>query len=1487
MDGDEVPSPSPSPHLSSSSSLLKDISNFRTPKRPPLSLPLQSPSTTPFFTASKQTPRSSFRHRPRPSLAPPPKKHSTSASRKLKAFQLEQSLSSRKALIKKEQSLKSLANSLTVWLNFLLQNPASCACHVSIAHSATPSAKGKRDSAPGNSVAVDSTWRTPKRQRKTCSRDDSNRVGKENGEAVELPNSMFSKLKDSLKDVCSFDDLKERIKVYLSLSSCKEIFQTLNQITKAIDDGRLNLKAHCPIVTDLGLKDKATRILMCYNPIWLRIGLYIIFGGDSLVLNGDVNPDQDAVFLKMIIEKLFFSHEGLAKQYAYNKMVEGVYRSGYYENLGDVILKRILLLVLFLDRAKCQSCLPLEYGIDGLDGGSPLLFKPESLIKSSNQVINEFLSSDVMHGEGNLLAHLAILGYKVSHQQGPLVEYDFRVSDLFVDLQDGLKLCRAIQLLQHNSSILMKIAVPSDTTKKNLVNCGLALQYLRQAGVSLQDKDGMMIVADDLVNRDKELTLSLLWNIFVHLQLPLLVDKTSLVGEISKIRGIGTDLNSSSLDLLLNWIQAVCENYDCQIDNFHSLVDGKAIWCILDYYFQKELHNSCSLKEVNVKSGKSTIMSVNEYSDALYNFILSQKLTTILGNFPEVLQISELLQYNGACNDESVVILLVFLASQLFVKKNVDHLNFHKLLGHDCHNPYRRHLRMVQCLSNSKSVETADASDVLCNEDAARKFRAIQTWWQDMAERNNKVKPAVSNFPASKSFECSTNIRREKAARTLQSHIRGFVARGKFLKMKNAVILLQTVFRAWLKMRVESICVVFTTIPEILKQPETYRRYAMLFIHRHSFLRLKRSTMLIQKTVRSWLCLRHQQLQRCSISWKLMTSDPVTAAATTVQKFVRGWMARSRYICQLDQKEKALYLAQQKAIFDLQTDAAVSIQLAWKKFTCYKSTQKQHFSATKIQCNFRRWLWRKRFSLQIKSVTKIQSYFRMSRCLKAFQHFKIAFNAAISIQSFFRGWIVRKEACALRNHILEIQRQCRGCLVRREFMLQRDAVIKIQCVIRSLECQKALNCQKDAALKIQSFIRGHLTRNHLIGGASQLRSSISVSYNARPVGCCSFQLELFLSSVKKLQRWWKGLLLLKLKNKAAIIIQSCTRGWFARRIATVQRHHIVIQAQSCQNDAALEIQRFIRGHLARNRLLGGASQLQTVVPHGCNSRPVGCHSFQPELFLFSVVRLQRWWKRLLKHRLMMKSALIIQSCARGWMARRKANVHRCHIAVIQSRWKGYLARKESKQQLLDLRLRVQKSARNVDDSKRLINRLLAALSVLLNMKCVSDILHTCSTLDMATRYSQKCCEELVAAGAIDTLLRLIQSLSRSIPDQEVLKHALSTLRNLARYSHLLQVFIQSRDSLQIVVMELLRNKEEGYFVASELLKKICSTPMGVEALLKSPALLKRLHSLVEELTRKAAVHEKRNGKGPSPIIRENGERRLKEAAEILKLLARA
>lgn len=80
----------------------------------------------------------------------------------------------------------------------------------------------------------------------------------------------------------------------------------------------------------------------------------------------------------------------------------------------------------------------------------------------------------------------------------------------------------------------------------------------------------------------------------------------------------------------------------------------------------------------------------------------------------------------------------------------------------------------------------------------------------------------------------------------------------------------------------------------------------------------------------------------------------------------------------------------------------------------------------------------------------------------------------------------------------------------------------------------------------------------------------------------------------------------------------------------------------------------------------------------------------------------------------------------------------------------------------------------------------------------------CIFTDVATELSQRCCEELVAAGAIATLLKLIRSVSRSIPDQQVLKHALSTLRNLARFPNLAEVLVKSHGCVETVVLEFIR-----------------------------------------------------------------------------------
>jgi abnormal spindle-like microcephaly-associated protein len=105
--------------------------------------------------------------------------------------------------------------------------------------------------------------------------------------------------------------------------------------------------------------------------------------------------------------------------------------------LGKLILKHFLLLVLLLDTVNTQVQLPRH---------APLLFRIDSPIKSSADIVRSFLHQR-LHGEGNVLRHLDLLGYRLGYQQSPLTEYPFAITNLAVDLRDGLRLCRLVELL--------------------------------------------------------------------------------------------------------------------------------------------------------------------------------------------------------------------------------------------------------------------------------------------------------------------------------------------------------------------------------------------------------------------------------------------------------------------------------------------------------------------------------------------------------------------------------------------------------------------------------------------------------------------------------------------------------------------------------------------------------------------------------------------------------------------------------------------------------------------------------------------------------------------------------------------------------------------------------------------------------------------------------------------------------------------------------
>lgn len=50
------------------------------------------------------------------------------------------------------------------------------------------------------------------------------------------------------------------------------------------------------------------------------------------------------------------------------------------------------------------------------------------------------ISRDFLSGEGDVTRHLSYLGYVVSYVQTPLDEFDYAVTNLAIDLRNGVRL---------------------------------------------------------------------------------------------------------------------------------------------------------------------------------------------------------------------------------------------------------------------------------------------------------------------------------------------------------------------------------------------------------------------------------------------------------------------------------------------------------------------------------------------------------------------------------------------------------------------------------------------------------------------------------------------------------------------------------------------------------------------------------------------------------------------------------------------------------------------------------------------------------------------------------------------------------------------------------------------------------------------------------------------------------------------------------------
>nr|XP_034582886.1 abnormal spindle-like microcephaly-associated protein homolog isoform X1 [Setaria viridis] len=1377
---------------------FRDLSNLLTSTPNPKPVPA-SPH---FFTATKtplqaSTPTPLRRRRPGNGTPAP-----TRFGRHLRALEVDQSRSARRAEFGRERALRAFADSASSWLSLLLRDPAACGC--------SPAATGGGD-------------RRGERRK-------------------EMTPTMVAALRDSLREVCSLEDVTERMEKYMSKDACEEVLVMMFQICKNIDDGRLKMKAHCPLATDLRLKEKATRIFMCYNPDWLRIGLYIVLGGDSLLQSGLGKRDKEFHFLKLILEKQMFSQIMTAKSSSHKKVVEGHHVQGYSESLGNIILKRIFLFVAALDRAKIESALPLEAGIDGLDGGSPLLFYHQGQVKSSRQIIQDSLG-EAMHGEGDLLMHLTTMGYKLNYQQTALSEYDFTIRSLFEDLQDGIILCRVVQLLLSDSSIILKVIAPSDTSKKRLSNCTTAIQYIKQAQVPLSDSDGVTISAEDIAAGDKELSLSLLWNVFIHMQLPLLAS-TSLAHELTRLSVPVMSMeqrmseNKSHMGLIYDWVHVICSKSGITVGS-SSQFDRRTLNCLMNYYLNIDIFPH---KETQAGCREDLFTCHELGTSTDITSCPSSKMGQVLADIFQEIPASGILADGVLFDEKSAIILLAFLSSHLTNDEKLDQLK-------DLINMRLDHESPVTKIS---------------------------------ARHRSRGKNGVKYQPPKTDNKDGSYAIQEWAATVIQTQARSLIAKNKYCKLKKAIFILQGAMRAWSAVTLKSNHSCLTISASTPWQAHgTYNRYFIFIMERHRFVHMRKSATIIQQAVRIWIrgrkrlennepfkryefpegktpsktssiapspqehCIGDNKTIASATPWQHCEHADTSQASAAHSLCFDGMYSLGSTTSPLSMFESNCKSTASSQLCEVETSNVISVSklVSEDEMDCGSNISSQAFFehgslvSTRIDLPVRK---------ESVAAQRIQSAYKES-------------VAAQRIQSAYRRFLYNRN---LRiTAAIKIQSHWRCYSVRNSFTKQVRNIVGIQTSIRLSLHHRACQCHQLSAVLVQRFVRGWLARKRLLGSSS-LQTYIILDQSQQRKCHQSLELKIVLHSVIKLQRWWRKFLLHQSVRTSVISIQSFVRGWLARKqlnrifccVNIIQRWWRKVLFLESRKRAVTVIQTHFRSWVA---------QQDAIRTRNC------------------ITTIQRWWRKVLFLQLRKRAVIVIQAHFRGWAARQTASRTRKSIIIIQSYVKAYLVRKASKQEVAHIRSRLQKSSALVDDSMRLINRLVAALSQLRHSRSTRSIRQTCTALSTATEYSKKCCETLVTDGAVDILLKQIHLLNRGIPDQEVLKQVFLTLRNIARYPHLRQVLVNIPESAEIIFQELLRNKAAVFFIASDILKKLCESKEGHETARALHHHIKRLRSLVQDLEKKVDL-DKRNGR--TGAVKENNLRQLREAATLYHLL---
>ncbi|NWQ68255.1 ASPM protein, partial [Neopipo cinnamomea] len=931
----------------------------------------------------------------------------------------------------------------------------------------------------------------------------------------------------SLKAYTAHRKLNKLRREACRLFTSETMVRAIKKLEVEIETKRLLVRRDRHLWKDIGERQKILNWLLSYNALWLRIGLETVYG-ELIALESNSDVMGLAIF---ILNRLLWNPD-IAAEYRH-PTVPHLYREGHEEALSKFTLKKLLLLVCFLDCAKRSRMIDHD----------PCLFCKDAEFKASKDLLLAF-SRDFLSGEGDLSRHLGFLGLPVCHIQTPLDEFDFAVTNLAVDLQCGIRLVRTVELLTKNWNLSKQLRVPAISRLQKMHNVDIVLNVLKERGIHLKDESGASIDSRDIVDRHRERTLALLWKIVFAFQVDVFLNVEQLKEEIEFLNNshkrkaqlsalktfpncvrVQEDSDNSSphsysenVKLLMAWVNAVCGFYNIKVENFTVCFSDGRVLCHLIHHYHPcymPLEAVCQRTTQTVECSRTVTVGLNSSSESdtslnvmeemfdqiLYkelldnekkNFQLVNAAVSDLGGIPAMIHHSDM---SNTIPDEKVVITyLSFLCSRLL---DLRHETRAARIIQSAWRNYRlkRELKLYQERDRAARIIQKSAINFLSRRHILKRVNAaisIQKHW-----RGYLARMTFFNLKKAKLEEA-----RSKSATIIQAHWRRYSARKRYLQLRYYVVFVQARIRM-----VKSVAaykqIVWATVTiqshlrasklakkdrqryKILKSSALTIQSAFRRWKKHRIQQKIKAALVLQTYFRKWQSYKLSKRRRAALviqSWYRMHRDlkqylHIKQNVIKIQAWYRCQLARCVYqehrakIVVIQQYYRAYKLGKTEREHYLQKRAAVIVLQAAFRGTKARKLYRQTKAVCVVQSLWRMKQEKQRFLQLKKSVTTLQSHMRKHQQVKRYKEIK---NAASVIQTRYRARVASKKAAAafqrMRLAAIVLQSAYRGMEARKEARMLR-AVIKIQASYRAYVIRKRFKNLKGATVKIQAFVK--------------------------------------------------------------------------------------------------------------------------------------------------------------------------------------------------------------------------------------------------------------------------------------------------------------------------------------------------------------------------------------------------------------------------------